>query len=258
MGPQAASQAMTMSEQADELEERMMHELTDKIATKSVLFTLADGEVGMVGGAALQAQNPGKYFLMGADPRLPKMPDKPQLIDFFKQRFASTNHLLQSAALALKAGHNEKVVLACLLHDIGVVGFIRCDHGYWGAQLIEPYVDEEVSWAIRVHQALRFFPDEAAGYAYPDMYKTYFGEDYQPEPYIVEEYQRARNHKHYMTARLICVNDIYSFDPNAKVNLDDFVDIIGRNFKQPKEGLGLDSSPSAHMWRTMLWPTRFL
>ena len=53
-----------------------------------------------------------------------------------------------------------------------------------------------------------------------------------------------------MTSRLICVNDIYSFDPNAKVNLDDFVDIIGRNFKQPKEGLGLDNTPSAHMWRT--------
>jgi hypothetical protein len=54
-----------------------------------------------------------------------------------------------------------------------------------------------------------------------------------------------------MTSRLICVNDIYSFDPNAKVNLDDFVDIIGRNFRQPKEGLGLDNSPSAHMWRTI-------
>ncbi|MGE5162635.1 MAG: hypothetical protein ACM3IH_01255 [Sphingobacteriales bacterium] len=48
--------------------------------------------------------------------------------------------------------------------------------------------------------------------------------------------------------QLICVNDIYSFDPNAKVNLDDFVDIIGRNFKQRKEGLGLDSSPfGAHV-----------
>jgi hypothetical protein len=40
--------------------------------------------------------------------------------------------------------------------------------------------------------------------------------------------------------------------------IDGLVDIIGRNFKQPKEGLGLDNSPSAHMWRTMMWPTRFL
>ena len=40
------------------------------------------------------------------------------------------------------------------------------------------------------------------------------------------------------------MNDIYSFDPNAKVDLDEFVDIIGRNFKQPKEGLGFDNTPS--------------
>ncbi len=249
---------MTLSEQADELEERMMHELEEKIATKSVLFNLADGKLEMESGPALLAKHPGKYFLMGADPRLPKMPAKPTLIDFFKHRLATTNHLLQSATLALKAGHDEKVVLACLLHDIGVAGFIRADHGYWGAQMIEPYVDEEVSWAVRVHQALRFFPDESVGYGYPDMYVRNFGPDYKPEPYIVREYERARKHKYYMTARLICVNDIYAFDPDAKVDLDDFVDIIGRNFRQPKEGLGLDSSPSSHMWRTLMWPTRFL
>jgi len=134
---------------------------------------------------------------------------------------------LQSATHALKAGHDEKIILACLLHDIGVVSFIRCDHGYWGAQMIEPYVDEEVSWAVRSHQALRFFPDESVGYRYPDMYIKLFGDDYKPEPYIVAEYERALKHKWYMTSRLICVNDIYSFDPNMKVNLDDFVDIIG-------------------------------
>jgi hypothetical protein len=251
--------AMTLSERADELEEQMMNELNEKIASKSVLFQLADGPIQQwKGGPQMQAEHGGKYFLMGHDPRLPKMPDKPQLIDFFKLRFASLNHLLQSATHALKAGLPEKAILACLLHDIGVVGFIRCDHGYWGAQLIEPYVDEEVSWSIRVHQALRFFPDESAGYKYPDMYIKNFGADYKPEPYIVAEYERARNHKWYGTARQICVNDIYSFDPNAKVNLDDFVDIIGRNFKQPKEGLGFDNTPSSHMWRTLMWPTRWL
>jgi len=247
-----------LSERADELEERMMQELNERVATKSVLFTLADGKLEMESGAAVLARNPGKYFLMGADPRLPKMPAKPTLMDFFRCRFASTNHLLQSATHALKAGLDEKLVLACLLHDIGVVSFIRCDHGYWGAQLIERYVEEEVSWAVRAHQALRFYPDESVGYKYPEMYVKLFGPDYRPEPYIEEEYKRARAHKWYMSARLITVNDIYSFDPDAKVELDDFTDIIGRNFKQPKEGLGLDSSPSAHMWRTMMWPTRFL
>ena len=249
---------LTVSERADELEEQMMHELSERIATRSTLFYLGDGKVQMDTGDKLLAANPGKHFLMGADPRLPTMPAKPTLIDFFKTRFATTSHLLQSATHALKGGHPEKVVLACLLHDIGVASFIRCDHGYWGAQMIEPYVDEEVAWAVRMHQALRFFPDSSVGYEYPQMYIKLFGADYQPEPYIVAEYERARNHKWYMTSRLITMNDIYSFDPNAKVNLDDFVDIVGRHFRQPKEGLGFDNSPSSHMWRTLMWPTRFL
>ena len=42
------------------------------------------------------------------------------------------------------------------------------------------------------------------------------------------------------------------------LNLDDFTDIVGRLFKQPKEGLGFDNTPSSHMWRTLMWPTRFL
>ena len=54
------------------------------------------------------------------------------------------------------------------------------------------------------------------------------------------------------------MNDLYAFDPNAEVQLDEFADIIGRNFRQPEEGLGFDNSPTAHMWRTIMWPTRFL
>jgi hypothetical protein len=257
MGPQSAD-AMTMSERADALEHQMMEEL-NTIASKSLLSRLAEGERQLESGIAAQEKNPGKYMIMRDDPRLPKMPEKPTLIDFFNLRFStSTNHLLQSGAHALKAGLPEKTVLACLLHDIGVVGFIRCDHGYWGEQLLAPYVDEEISWAIRMHQALRFFPDESVGYKYPELYTKFFGEHYRPEPYIVEEYKRARAHKWYMTARMITVYDVYSFDPNAKVELEEFTDIIGRHFKQPKEGLGFDNSPSAHMWRTLNWPSRFL
>jgi hypothetical protein len=254
---QDLNKTKTLSELADEVEHEMEEEL-ERIVTKSLLFNLADGKVAYDSSAVLNAKYPGKYMLMGDDPRLPKMPAKPTLLDYFRCRFASMNHLLQSATHALKAGLPEKTVLACLLHDIAVAGFIRADHGYWGAQMIEPYVDEEVSWAVRAHQALRFFPDESVGYKYPEAYIKAFGPDYKPEPYIYEAYEKARDHKWYMTARLICVNDIYSFDPNAKVDIDDFVDIVGRNFRQPKEGLGWDSSPSAHMWRTLMRPTRFL
>jgi hypothetical protein len=202
----------------------------------------------------------GRHLMMGDDPRLPKMPAQPRLADFFRHRFVPlvANHLLQSARLAKKAGLDERVVMACLLHDIAMAGLITSDHGYWGAQLIEPYVDEEVSWAVRYHQALRYFPDESVGYTYPEAYIRYFGEDYQPPAYLRQAYEQARRHKWSMTARLITVNDVYAFDPHIVVDLDDFEDIIGRHFREPKEGLGFDNSPVAHMWRTMIWPRNSL
>lgn len=206
------------------------------------------------------ADHPDKStrIVMGDDPRLPAMPKAPTLADFFRLRFTGTEHLLQSARLALLSGQNEKVVTACLLHDIAVCGFIRGDHGYWGEQLIAPYVDEEIAWAVRVHQALRFYPDESVGYAYPDRYIEWFGADYQPDSYIAHEYEQARKHRWYMTARMVTVNDLYSFEPDVVVSIDDFTDIIGRNFRQPAEGLGFDNSPCAHMWRTIIRPSKFL
>ena len=250
--------AMTMSQRADALEEKMAREL-DVIVVKSRLHMLADGDMSPPpNGGMLMKANPGARFLMGDDPRLPAMPDQPTLIDFFKLRFGPSMHLLQSAHHARKNGLPEKMVLACLLHDLAVVGFIRGDHGYWGAQLVEPYVDEEVTWAIRAHQVLRFYPDEAVGYEYPQSYVAMFGGDYRPDPYVEEDYKRMRAHRWYMSGRQITMNDIYSFDPNLHVELDEFTDIIGRNFRQPAQGLGYDNSPVAHMWRAIIRPAKYL
>ena len=52
--------------------------------------------------------------------------------------------------------------------------------------------------------------------------------------------------------------DPYAFDPHRVVGIDDFEDVIGRHFKQPKEGLGFDNSSVAYMWRTMIWPRNSL
>lgn len=195
---------------------------------------------------------------MGDSDRLPPLPACPNLIDYFVSRFDTTEHLLQSARLALLSGQPEKVVMACLLHDIAVCGFIRGDHGYWGEQMIAPYVDEEIAWAVRVHQALRFFPDETVGYGYPEAYTKYFGPKYTPDNYIVKEYEAARNHRFYMTGRMITVYDIYAFDPTVQVDLHEFTDIIGRNWKQPKEGLGFDNTSASHIWRCIRRPDKFL
>jgi predicted HD phosphohydrolase len=255
VGGAGALAAMTMMERADALEHAMSEEL-DRAIVKSGICTTYGREEGLT--HAVESGGQKKPYMMGHDPRLPRMSDKPTLMEFFEKRFGSVNHMLQSAALAQKNGLPDKVVLACLLHDIGVGGLLRSDHGYWGAQLLEPYVDEEISWSIRYHQALRFFPDEAMGYTYPEAYVRFFGADYEPDEYIKQAHDYARNHKWYETARHITINDVYSFDPNARVELGQFADIIGRHFRQPKEGLGFDNSPSAHMWRTMIFPNNFL
>lgn len=232
----------------------------EKVVIKSALATMGTPEYLTRFDALAPDKLGQRKVMMGNDPALPKMPAAPTLFDFFKLRFgeAETSHLLQSANLARKAGVEEKGVLACLLHDIAMVGLFGCDHGYWGAQLIAPYVDEEVAWAVRYHQALRFFPDPAVGYEYPKAYIEIFGEDYTPEPYIRADYEYARNHKWYGMSRMITLNDLYAFDPNTTVDLELFTDIVGRHFRQPKEGLGFDNSPVAHMWRSMIWPRNFL
>ena len=241
--------ATSLTAKADALEEAMSAELDKRIAMPWAC-----------GIEPTPDSIPGdtRPWYQHEDPRLPEMPAAPTLIDFFKLRFAPASHMLQSARLAKINGLNEKVILACLLHDISVQNLIRTDHGYWCAQMIAPYVDAEVAWAIEKHQALRFFPDESVGYEYPESYIRFFGAGYQPEPYIVQAHEEAKNHRWYMSSRLITINDLYSFEEGVEVNVDDFTDIIGRNFKQPKEGLGFDGSPVAHMWRSIIWPNNFL
>lgn len=195
---------------------------------------------------------------------LQPMPARPMLVDIFTRRmdkakfglpFAAGHHCAQCASLAMKAGVDEETVLACLLHDIAMA-LMRPDHGWWGAQLVTPYVSERVSWAIRYHQALRYYPDPENGYEYPEMYVHMFGPGYQPPEYIEAAYKEARAHRWYMTARHITLYDDYSFDPTAQFSMEPFAGIIGRHFRQPKEGLGNDGSPTAHMWRTMIDPNK--
>ena len=96
-----------------------------------------------------------------------------------------------------------------------VPNLLRSDHGYWGAQLDEHYV---------------------------------------PVPHVQADYEMTRKHRWYDAARAVTVNDLNAFDANAKVSIEPFSDLIGRHFKQPKQGLGNDNSPAAHMWRTLANP----
>ena len=244
-----ALEVMSPEDKAEALEHHMMDELDKAIEGPR---TPRDETAAQDGPKA--PRGTGRLFMPG-DGQFEPMPEKPTLHDFFRLRFAPANHVLQSATHALETDQPEETILACLLHDL-VLNLIKVDHGWWGAQLMEPYVSEEISWSIRYHAALRFYPDDSVGYEYPEMYNRMFGEDYVPPDYIRQAYEYARKHRWYMGARLITLNDTYAFEEGKKVSIEPFMDIIGRHFKQPKEGLGFDSSASAHMWRTIANPDR--
>jgi hypothetical protein len=261
LGGVAVVEAMDDEAKAEALE----HYLTEKLdlalagpaaegdaaaAIEQVVPAPADATVRRGVGSLFAPSGPANARKM---PVLAPMPAKPTLVDFFNLRWAPANHVLQSATRALKTGMDEEIILACLMHDV-VQNLIKVDHGWWGAQLIEPYVSEKVTWAVKYHQCLRFYADSSVGYEYPDLYVRIYGKDYVPPDYIKQAADFARKHKNYMHARMVTVNDLYAFDPDAKVSLDPFIDIIGRHFKQPKEGLGYDGSPTCHMWRTMMFP----
>ena len=149
------TEGMDLNEKVDLLEHAMAEVLDIQVMKPFA------GRVGATVTGTMERAT-GRW-LMGDDPRLEPMPEKPTLADFFRHRFLKDkvggNHLLQSAKLAQDKGLSDNIVLACLLHDISVVGLMRNDHGHWAAQMVAPYVDAEVAWAIKHHQALRFRAD---------------------------------------------------------------------------------------------------
>jgi len=257
LGGSAAVAAMSSEARADALENYLTANLADSSggggsAPRPPTVAELDAQIPTRG----YRRGAGKLFAAekGNVAALAPMPEKPTLEDFIRLRFQGTSeHCLQSAHLARKKNADEEMVLACLIHDLSL-NLMRTEHGFWGAQLFEPYVSEKITFAVRHHATLRFYPDKEAGYEYPELYRTMFGSDYVVPPHQKAEYDWVRKHRWYGAARLVTVNDLYAFDPNAKVSLDEFHDVIGRHFKQPREGLGFDASPVAHMWRSAANP----
>ena len=91
----------------------------------------------------------------------------------------------------MKTGMSEEIILACLLHDC-VLALIKPDHGWWGAQLFEPYIPEKSRRSrSAITRRCASIADEEAGYEYPDQYYRIFGNDYTPPPHIEDDLQDA-------------------------------------------------------------------
>ncbi|HTM08826.1 MAG TPA: hypothetical protein VL754_10585, partial [Verrucomicrobiae bacterium] len=77
------AEKISLSERADALERKMSDEL-DVLISKSALFNMADGKLGSANMRPDPAAKKPQYQLMDDDPRLPKMPAKPTLLDYFE------------------------------------------------------------------------------------------------------------------------------------------------------------------------------
>jgi predicted HD phosphohydrolase len=60
------------------------------------------------------------------------------------------DHSLQAATRALRAGEPDDMIVACLLHD-SAVGIAPANHGQVAAEILRPYVSEEVYWVVKHH-----------------------------------------------------------------------------------------------------------
>lgn len=126
-------------------------------------------------------------------------------------------HCLQTATLAEKAGADEEWVVASLCHDIGKTVSVF-NHDAIAAEMLKPYVREEIYLAIRHHQDFQ-----------GRHYYEHFGRDpearhkYEGEPWAAG------------AARFADDWDQVAFDPDAETYpLEHFEPMVRRVFAAPR------------------------
>ena len=103
---------MTLSQRAEAFEGVMIEGLPYHVGQPVICEpdrerTMAPPGSRIGGGGAPS----GKLVAGMEDPRLPLMPKRPTLLDFYRYRIPNPSHLLQSANLAMKNGMEEKSTL---------------------------------------------------------------------------------------------------------------------------------------------------
>ena len=131
-------------------------------------------------------------------------------------------HCVQSATLAMQDGRDEDYVVMALLHDIG---FIACpqSHGQFAAQLLAPYIAEDLVWLLERHM--------------------YFQEFHYTEHPTADRNIREtwRGHPHFeITADFVARYDQCTVDPSvAEPDLAVFEPIVRRVFARAPRSVPL-------------------
>jgi len=165
-----------------------MHEL-DKIVTKSVFANMTDA-TSRWRAARAPEEISWQVFQHGPEPAAAADAEKPTLLDTIKNRLASTNHLLQAARSAIRTAIAKRSCSpAC--STTSRWSLIRCDHGYWGAQIDRALCRRRGELAIKSHQRCASSPTSRSATAIPICIQV-FRAGLFARAYIHEEYKRAR------------------------------------------------------------------
>ena len=129
-------------------------------------------------------------------------------------------HALQTATLAERAGADQELIVAALCHDIGKLISVF-NHPEIAAAILKPYVREEITDIIRVHQDFQ-----------GRHYYAHFGGDvnarqrYEGEPFYDE------------AARFADEWDQIAFDPDAEYEpLEHFAPMVREVFAAPRNAV---------------------
>ena len=125
-------------------------------------------------------------------------------------------HCLQTATRAERAGADPEVVVASLCHDIGKAISVP-NHPAIAAEILKPYVREEVYFMIRAHQ---------------DFQGRHYYEHFGGDPNAREQYEGEPWFD--LTARFADEWDQTSFDPDYDTEpLEHFEPLVNEIFAKP-------------------------
>ena len=124
-------------------------------------------------------------------------------------------HSLQSATKALRAGEDEEIIVAALLHDIGDE-LAPMNHSEYAAAILKPYVSEKTHWIVEKHGEFQAF-----------YYAHHLGGDRNKR-------EKYKNHKYYQATIYFCEKyDQGCFDPNYKsLPLEHFEPMVKKIFSR--------------------------
>lgn len=125
-------------------------------------------------------------------------------------------HSLQTATRAERAGADEELVVASLCHDLGKAVSVP-NHPAIAAEILKPYVRDDVYWVIRTHQDFQ-----------GRHYYAYFGRD----PDAREQYRGETWFE--LAERFADEWDQVAFDPAYDtLPLEHFEPLVMKTFARP-------------------------